>query len=197
VSKHLVVDVEIIRGPDEVEGWDHTEAMGVSCAAVYDVGAQTYTLYQEEDVLVLQNDLLKADRITGFNHWLFDYPVIWGMSKQTFLQQEVAKEIAPKTDDLLRRLWIAAGLNPSRFIPKTHGGFNLDAVSRAIGGPGKIGDGKLAPQWFKDGHWARVATYCMDDVRLTYLLMRHLDGQGTVTIKGQQLEASAWMREKI
>ena len=72
--------------------------------------------------------------------------------------------------DLLRELWISAGLSPT-FEGKEHGGFGLDATAKANFNLGKTGHGAIAPILWQRGEIGAVIDYCMEDVRLTVKLM--------------------------
>jgi len=77
---HVVVDVEIEKTIEELpNGWDDTHLMGVACAVVYEYQTSRFRIYGPADVKALQTRLLSADRISGYNIWRFDFPVIWGL----------------------------------------------------------------------------------------------------------------------
>ena len=76
-----------------------------------------------------------------------------------------------KSYDLLREIWIAAGLGP-KFVYPTHIGYSLDAMVKAnaayIGGNfGKTGHGANAPIDFQSGNYGKLVDYCLADVWLT------------------------------
>lgn len=186
---HIVIDVEIQKTIEETPGgWDATDKLGVACACVWEYADQRMRIYGPDDVEALRARLLRAGCISGFNIWRFDFPVIWGISRQAW--DAGAGEIAllkadllPCTNDLLRRIWEQGlSLNPDRFDKRTHGGWGLDAVARGTLGlnVGKIGYGGDAPKWFQAGQWARVANYCADDVALERDLTDFVDRHGYV-----------------
>lgn len=195
MTDHIVVDVEIQKTIEETPGgWDATDKLGVSCACVWEYRTQRMRIYGPPDVEALRTRLLEADRISGFNIWRFDFPVIWGFSRhewdgkgtedegRVFDAYRLQEKLLPKTNDLLRRIWQGLDLDPDRFDPRTHGGWGLDAVVRAtLGSPGKIGYGGDAPKWFQAGLWAKVANYCADDVSLEKELTDFVDREGYVT----------------
>lgn len=180
---HIVVDVEIQRTIEDTPGgWDATDKLGVSVACVWEYRDERMRVYGPDDVSELRRRLLQADRISGFNIFNFDFPVIWGKSKPEWIDAglpkpdvppdklstcaELKQRLMPKTDDMLRRIWQSKGLNPDRFSPTTHGGYKLDAITEATLGVGKIGHGASAPVWYKEGLIHRVINYCADDVAL-------------------------------
>lgn len=187
---HVVVDVEIVRTIEQTEGgWNATDKLGVGVACLWDHTSRRMRIIGGPGgmeptppgrLLQLRKRLLEADRITGFNIWGFDYPVIWGISKPAWLTggglvdtgmgtttvEELKARLLPKTDDILRRIWQALGLNADKFSPRTHGGWKLDAVADATLGFKKIGHGADAPKWYQAGKVADVANYCADDVAI-------------------------------
>jgi len=176
---HVVVDVEIAKTIEQVGGWDHTELMGVACAVLYEYQQNRFRLYGPEDVEELKARLLAADRITGFNIWRFDFPVIWGLPGRGRVE-----ELRSKCNDLLVRIWKSLGLDEEQFSD-LHKGWGLDAVARGtLGGDGKTGYGGDAPKWFQAGLWARLVDYCLEDVRLERDLGDFIDRHGYVVNGG-------------
>lgn len=169
---HIVVDVEIQRTIEELpNGWRDTDKMGVACACVWEYQRQRMRVYGPEDLDALQARILNADRITGFNTWAFDFPVIWGLPST-----ERVQELAERSNDLLARIW-AALENANRAREE---GWNLDTVAGLTIGARKIGNGADAPRWFQAGQWARVANYCADDVAVERDLSDFVDRYGYV-----------------
>lgn len=171
---HIVVDVEIAHTIEEVGGWDHTERMGVGVAVVYEYQTDRFRVYGPNDVGALQDRLLKADRITGFNIYRFDFPVIWGLPGR-----QRVEHLKPKSNDLLQRIWKSLGLDEERFSD-LHKGWGLDVVCKGTLRVGKSGYGGDAPKWFQAGEWARLVDYCLDDVRLERDLGAFVDRYGFV-----------------
>ena len=171
---HIVVDVEIAYTIEEVGGWDHTENMGVSCAVVYEYRTDRFRVYGPADVQALRSRLLLADRITGFNTYRFDFPVIWGLPGR-----ERVEELKLRSNDLLQRIWRSLGLDEEQFSD-LHKGWGLDVVCQGTLGVGKSGNGADAPRWFQAGDWARLVDYCIDDVRLERDLGAFIDRYGFV-----------------
>jgi DEAD/DEAH box helicase domain-containing protein len=195
VTDHVVVDVEIQTYVGEGGlTWDDTDKLGVACACVWQYVDCRLRVYGPDDVAALRERLLRADRITTFNGWRFDFPCIWGIARRHWdgrcadLTSEQVSEIhdflkpalVRKSNDLLRRIWQAQGLDPDAYNPSTHGGFSLDTVARATLGVGKIGHGADAPKWFQAGQWARVVNYCADDTCLERDLSDLIDRYGYI-----------------
>ena len=189
--KRVVVDVEIIKTIEQcTKGWDSTDEMGVGVAVVYDYQDDRFRIYGPEEVEELRHHLLMSDRIEGYNIWSFDFPVIWGLSKADWMSPSLESVkalqdiLGKRCDDLLRRIWIACGLDPNVFNYRTHGGYKLDDVARATLGRqanrGKIAHGAEAPKWYQKGLIQRVANYCVDDVALERDLGKFVDTHGYV-----------------
>lgn len=186
---HIVVDVEIQKTIEETPGgWDSTHLLGVACAVVYEYQDDRFRIFGPDDLPALRDRLLRADRITGYNIWKFDLPVIFGLPGR-----ERVTALAPKTDDLLMRIWSALGLNPHTFSD-AHKGWSLDAVALGTLRVGKIGNGADAPRWYQAGQLHRVINYCADDVALERDLGRFMDTYGYVVHgrHGHHLPVPAW-----
>lgn len=174
---HIVVDVEIQKTIEETPGgWDSTEKLGVSVAVVYEFLSDRFRVYGHtpEELIALRERLLRADRISGYNIWRFDFPVIWQIPGRQ--RVEVLQE---KTNDLLIRIWKSLGLDENNFseAPK---GWGLDVVAKGTLGVGKIAHGSLAPKWFQEGKWGQLVDYCIDDVTLERDLALFIDRYGFI-----------------
>lgn len=186
---HIVVDVEIQKTIEETPGgWDATDKLGVAVACVWEYRTARMRVYGPDDVPALQARLMVADRISGFNILNFDFPVIWGFSKAAWSAkmvdgykeaQALKVQLLPRTDDMLRRIWQALGLNPDVFS-SAHKGWGLDAVADATLAARKIGFGGDAPKWFQAGLIQKVVNYCADDVALERDLTDFVDDHGYV-----------------
>jgi DEAD/DEAH box helicase domain-containing protein len=174
---HVVVDVEIKQTIEETPGgWDATDKLGVSCAVVYEFKTDRFRVFgdRDEDLGRLRERLIKADKISGFNIWKFDFPVIFGLPGR--MRAEFLRE---KTNDILRRIWRDSGLDPDSFS-KAHGGFKLDDISRHLFGVGKVANGAEAPVMYKRGDWGALVNYCVDDVTLERDLTLFVEKHGFV-----------------
>lgn len=187
---HIVLGVEIKKTIEEAGGWDHTELLGVAVACVWEHATGRMRTYgdTDADLLALRARMEAADRITGFNIWKFDFPVIYGLPGR-----DRVEHLRAKTDDLLVRIWQALGLNPYGFS-RLHGGWGLDVVAGATLGHRKIGNGADAPVWYQEGRWGEVVNYCADDVALERDLGMFIDRYGFVIGKEEQVVrlASDW-----
>lgn len=124
--------------------------------------------------------LFAADRVSGFNIYKFDFPVIWGLPSRE--SPEIPLD-GPDVNDIFLRCMSALGasLNPTvAEIQRFHQGWSLNDICTQTLGIGKIGHGAEAPKWFQKGDWARVANYCADDVALERDLVDFVDRHGYV-----------------
>jgi len=197
---HIVVDVEIEKTIEETPGgWDATDRLGVAVACVWEYKTARMRVYGPKDVEALRERLLKADRISGYNIFNFDFPVIWGYSKDQWkkFREETAcvrSVLLSKTDDLLRRIWQSLKLDPDNFNPKTHGGWKLDDVALATLGYSKIGYGGDAPKWYQEGLIQKVVNYCADDVALERDLTDYIDRYGRVLNSDRVYAIPPWKK---
>lgn len=190
---HVVVDVEIQKCIDQVEGgWNATDKLGISVACVWEYSTERMKIYGPDDVEALRNRLLKADKISGYNIVNFDYPVIWSKNKRQWLDHclqpnEWLNSLLNKTNDLLRRIWTALG-NTNLEGPCGLKGTSLQEIASATLGKGKIGNGADAPKWYQAGQLYKVIDYCCDDVMLECDLTDFIDQYGYVIHLGNRLE---------
>jgi hypothetical protein len=127
---HVVVDVEIAKTVEScTDGWNSTEEMGVAVACVWEYRTSRMRVYGPLELTTLQDRLLAADRISGYNIWKFDFPVIWGISREGWTGRnsphtDLKASLGSRVDDLLYRIWNALGLNPGEFS-SLHKGWGL------------------------------------------------------------------------
>jgi DEAD/DEAH box helicase domain-containing protein len=175
---HIVIDVEIQKTIEETPGgWDATDQLGVAVCVCYEYLTDRFRIYghTNEELVELRERIKRADRISGFNIWKFDLPVIFGLPGR-----ERVTELLPKTNDILRRIWLSLGLSGDQFS-SLHKGWGLDPVSRGtLNAPGKIANGAQAPRWYQSGEWGKLVNYCVDDVTLERDLVTFVDQFGYV-----------------
>lgn len=167
--KLLVLDVETRRSAEEVGGWDHRDRMGVAAAVTYDLYAQAFKVYTEQEVGELLQELYTADLIIGFNLRRFDYGVL-----TPYADRDLS---SLPTLDLLERVEQRLGFRLS-----------LNHLAQETLGEAKTADGLQSLRWFKAGELDKVIEYCKQDVALTtrlyefgrqhgYLLYRDYNGR--------------------
>lgn len=148
MDRRVVLDIETKKTFDEVGGRDGIRELGVSVVGVYDYGAGEYRAYEEKDLGKLQNFLIDATLIIGFNHTFFDMPVL-----QPYFSVDVNK--LPLFDIMLH------------FQEKLGHRIGLDSVAQVTLGVGKTGHGLDAIRFFREGRMQELKDYCLNDVKVT------------------------------
>lgn len=154
MDKRIVLDLETKRTFDEVGGRNALDKLGISVVGIYEYATDTYTCYLENDFGQLQNLLIDASLIIGFNHIAFDMPVL-----QPYLSVDVKK--LPCFDIMLS------------IQEKIGHRIGLDAVATATLGIGKIATGLDAIKYYKEGRWDELKKYCLKDVEVTKKVFDH------------------------
>jgi DEAD/DEAH box helicase domain-containing protein len=145
-------DLETQRTANDAGGWDKKAAMGMSVGATYSTGSGRYTIYSEDRVHDLVEQLQRADLVVGFNLINFDYEVLMG-----YTVIDLAHSVP--TLDLMVSLEQKIGHR-----------IGLEAVSQSTLGCGKTADGLDAIKWWREGRKLEVARYCCFDVKVTRLV---------------------------
>ena len=174
----LIYDIEIVnaipdrkkpneKGIEYCKGWDDHTNMGVSVIGAYDAIEDRFRVFTKE--AFGDFDALAKDRwVIGFNSIHFDDQVL------------AANGIQVTTAwDLLQELWVAAGLGREFQYP-SHTGFGLNATAEANGIGSKTGWGGYAPVQWQRGEYGRVIDYCLEDVRLTWRLVKQVLDVGSL-----------------
>jgi len=141
-------------------GWKDFGNMGISVIGVYDYVEDRARVFCEDNFAEFSTLFHARELAVGFNNIPFDDKLIEATAGLTAFCQKTTRY------DLLREVWVAAGLGPD-FNFKTHGGFGLDAVCEANFGTKKSGSGAFAPVLWQQGKIGEVIDYCLNDVRLT------------------------------
>ena len=168
--RFAVLDVETRRSAAESGGWSRPDKMGVSVAVVYDSGTDSFTEYEQHDILSLARDLACVDMVIGFNILRFDYKVLEPHAARVDWR-------AFPTLDMLDAVHAHLSYRVS-----------LDNLVRATLGAQKSADGLMALQWWKEGALDKIRDYCRQDVALTrdlYLFGRE-NGYVLFTNKARQ-----------
>jgi DEAD/DEAH box helicase domain-containing protein len=143
----LVLDLETQRTFEEVGGRNFSQ-LGVSVCCVYTYSGDHFHHFLEPDLGRMENFLLDAKLIVGFNVRRFDLPVL-----QPYFTVKI--ETLPVFDileDLTQRLGHRV---------------SLDSVAQATLNVGKTAHGLDAIRFFKSGQWDRLKSYCENDVKIT------------------------------
>lgn len=166
MSKKNIVyfDLETQRSISDVGGFSNKAKLCVSVAVTYSTATDDYTIFAENELDALCDQLLKADLVVGWNHIGFDYPV---------LQPYVLPHLEEQTINLDMMLDVKDRMG--RFL-------KLDNVASSSLGTGKSADGLDAIRWWqehkKTGEFQplrQIAEYCAYDVKVT----RYIHEYGT------------------
>jgi hypothetical protein len=167
--KTLVYDVEVLRTPDETEGgWNNPWGMGFGTAVVYDYQDNLYRFYiQEQRTELVQS--FQGNTIVSFNGIKFDNNVI--------VAPEMEKGNWENYDILLEVVKSKFGVNTVKEAEEEYGASEvhdgsicLDGLAKGTLGYHKTGHGAKAPLLIREGKWAEVFAYNLQDVRLTKML---------------------------
>jgi len=144
----LVFDLETQRLAAQVGGWGHIADMRLALAVVWDLDSNEWRTYFEEEVEDLVDDLLAAPLVVGFNVDRFDLTVL-----RPYTKRDLGKV---KTLDLLKVIKKRLGFRVS-----------LASLSETNFGEAKSADGVQSVQWFREGRFDLIESYCRKDVELT------------------------------
>jgi hypothetical protein len=147
-DRRIVLDLETKKSFDDVGGRNNLEKLGISVVGIYDYSTDKYECYEEGDFGRLQNLLIDATLIIGFNHVQFDMPVL-----QPYLSVDVTKfPLFDIMQDLQKILGHRVG---------------LDSIASATLGIGKTGSGLDAIKYYNEGRMEELKKYCLNDVKVT------------------------------
>ncbi len=146
-GRFMVVDVETQKGFNEVDR-KKLYLLKVSVACVYDSKTDSYSAFEEKELLKLEELLKQADLVVGFNVRDFDMEVL----APYFLTPIKNFPIL----DILVEFEKARGHRIS-----------LQSVAQATLQLSKSGSGLDALKLYKDGKIEELKKYCLDDVRIT------------------------------
>ena len=191
----IIIDVEIkkailgrgetpIPGIEYCKGWRDFDGMGIACVCTYDINTGLSRVFLKEDLDELAA-YVQGKTTAGFNTNRFDNNLLAvhgvDIPNERLLREGDKPAVWVKSHyDILEEIWIALGLNPDKFNPKTHGGWGLDAVCQATLGIAKTSHGALAPVWWQQGKRGKVIDYCLNDVWMEAQLLQWIIGGGLV-----------------
>lgn len=146
-GNYQVLDLETQKGFHEVDR-KKLHLLKVSVACLYDSRTDSYTAFEEKELLKMEEILKQADLVIGFNIRDFDLEVL------------APYFVTPvKTLPVLDLLVEFERMRGHRI--------SLQSIAQATLGRSKSGSGWDALQLFKDGKMKELKEYCLEDVRLT------------------------------
>jgi len=147
-ARYGVFDVETKKSAAEVGGWHRAERMGISVAVLYDSASDSFRSYLEGDIPDLIKDLQSLELVVGFNNKRFDNRVL---SAYTVFNLN-----SLPTLDIMEVITNRLGYRLS-----------LDRLAEHTLGIKKSANGLMALQWYKEGRFDEIISYCQRDVRIT------------------------------
>jgi len=161
----IFFDTEVSKPIEEVGGWNaaRTGAAGLSAAVCLYEPSSRVRIFDNATLEELVHELeTPGITLVTFNGEGFDLPLIGGL---------FGRSITPSRHlDLLSLVSEGDGLK----------GWGLDDVCKRTLGRGKTGHGAFAPTLVRQGRWAELFDYCLNDVYLTRDLFFHIRSRGTV-----------------
>ncbi len=154
-------DLETQKSAAEVGGWNRKADMKMSIGVTFSTATGEYQIYDEAHVQDLIRQLMRADKVIGYNILNFDYEVLAAYTPLDICQVP--------TLDLMKDLEDKLGFRPS-----------LDCVAKATLDAPKIADGMQALRWWKQGKVLEIAEYCCFDVKITKELHEYGQSRGEV-----------------
>ena len=146
---------ELLPNITYAKGWDHPATMGIACIGVYDYVRDVYRVFGEYELEEFSALLKSQDCYAGFNNIGFDNKLLRAYDV------EISDS---RSYDILAQIYSALGSRQK--------GCKLDQVIKAnFSSGGKTGDGAEAPIWWQRGYHTKVIDYCLNDVKLTKMLL--------------------------
>ncbi len=145
-------DLETQKTAGDVGGWDQKDKMLMSVGVTYSTATDEYTIFSEDRVQDLIDQLKSSTLVVGFNVLNFDYGVLKG-----YTIWELCEWVP--TLDMLIDLEARIGHR----LP-------LESIAQATLGIGKTAEGLDAIRWWRQGLVAKVAEYCCFDVKVTRMV---------------------------
>ena len=143
----MVLDIETQKGFHEVDR-KKLHLLKVSVAVIYDSKTDSYTAFEEKEMLKLEEMMKQADLIIGFNVRDFDMEVLAPYFMTPIKNFPIL--------DLLVEFEKVRGHRIS-----------LQSLAQATLQSSKSGSGWDALQLYKDGKIEELKKYCTDDVKIT------------------------------
>lgn len=155
-------DSERLAGIEYAGGWRDFLNLGISVICAYDYREDRYRVFCADNFQEFQKLVDSANVIISFNGLAFD---------NRLCEANGLNVPGEKSYDLLVEVWAATGLGQEYQYP-SHSGFGLDACVKAnFLNEAKSGHGASAPVQWQRGEIGAVIDYCLQDVRLTKLLI--------------------------
>jgi len=144
---NLVIDLETQKTFDEVGGRNYEDLL-ISVMGVFRYDSEQYECYLENELHRFENLLIDCPLLIGFNIRKFDLPVL-----QRYVKIDTSKlHMLDLMEDIANRIGHRV---------------SLDSVAQATLNIGKTGHGLDAIDFYRDGQWEKLKSYCLNDVKIT------------------------------
>ncbi len=148
IERTVLFDVETRRAAEEVGGWHNLHKLGVALAVTCSMEEGRFSVYLEDQVQGLIDELRAADLVVGFNIIGFDYPVLSGYTGEDFRRTLPSLDLFETVEETIgSRLGLAH-------------------LAEATFGSSKSADGLQSIEWYKQGRFDLIEDYCRRDVEL-------------------------------
>lgn len=159
----ITFDIESISD-SVVRGHLDVQEQELTVVGIHDSETGEYSAYFKEELYRLWPILERADMLIGFNSDTFDIPLL-----NRYYPGDLSHL---RSLDLLSEVQKVLGRR-----------VRLQSLAEATLGRGKVGDGRKAGEWWKEGKKDTVAEYCIEDVRLTRELYDYALEHGALKYK--------------
>ncbi len=159
----ITFDIESISD-SAVRGHIDVNEQELIVVAIHDSETGEYSSFFREELHKLWPIIERADVLIGFNSDTFDIPLL-----NRYYPGDLTHI---RSLDLLSEVQKVLGRR-----------VRLQSLAEATLGRGKKGDGLKAGDWWREGKKAKVAEYCVEDVRLTRELYDHALKNGSLKYK--------------
>ncbi len=174
--KRITFDIETIGDFGTNGDFSNLE---VTVVGIHDSETGTLTGYFKEDLPKVWQIFESADMLVGYNSDHFDIPIL-----NKYYAGDLTKI---KSVDILKEIKNVLGRR-----------LKLDNIAEATLGKKKSGNGQGAVVWWKQGEYAKVRDYCLDDVRITNAIYEYAKKHGSLKYKDYdgpreiKLDTSLW-----
>lgn len=143
------------QGINYCDGWTDWDGMKIACIGCYDYTTDKYLVFGENDLEDFKLFIQLHDVAVGFNNIRFDNNLL--RANDVVIQPS-------KSYDILAEIYAALGSYQK--------GCRLeDCVKANFSNVGKTGNGADAPIDWQRGLHTKVINYCLNDVRITKMLL--------------------------
>jgi DEAD/DEAH box helicase domain-containing protein len=156
----IVLDVETKKTFREAES-DKPSDLGISVVGTYSYATNSYKAYKEEQLDELFKLIEDTSLLIGFNIKYFDVPAL-----SAYYVGNLTKV---PTLDLMESVYEAIGRRIA-----------LDEFAKVTLGVQKSGHGLMAINYYREGKWDELISYCLDDVKITKELYEYGKNNGKI-----------------